>query len=91
MGGATNLLEPLTAGISSILGGSEAAVTATSPEEIAAPEVPTTEERAKGITESIKKTKLRRRTKSGRASTILTSPLGVEEPTDIKLKTLLGQ
>lgn len=55
------------------------------------PPVPTTAQRAKGVTDAAEEAQLRRRTRAGRQSTILTSPLGTVGEANIGRKTLLGQ
>jgi len=55
------------------------------------PVVPNTEERAKTITDTAKEAQLKKKTKRGFSSTLLTSPLGVKSQGRVELKTLLGE
>jgi len=52
---------------------------------------PTTEERAQGITDAAKEAQLKKKARKGFSSTILTSPLGVEQASRTNLKSLLGE
>lgn len=55
------------------------------------PAPPTTEERAAAQNKGIEEFKLKKRAKTGRQATVLTSPLGVQDGSEFQGKTLLGQ